>query len=66
MVVVSDKFDGVTLLERHRMVNAVLDAELKGGVHALSIQAKTPAQWAKKAVVQDTPNCLGGSKADRK
>jgi BolA protein len=62
VVVVSPQFEGQALLERHRTVNALLDEELKGGVHALSIVAKTPAQWAKASAVAPSPPCLGGDK----
>jgi len=40
--IVSDSFSGKTRLERHRLVNAVLAAELAGGVHALAIHAAAP------------------------
>ncbi len=62
VTVVSSRFDGVKLLARHRMVNAALADELAGEVHALSIKAKTPAQWSRNATEHETPNCLGGSK----
>ncbi len=64
VVVVSDVFHGVPLLARHRRVQAALKAELQPGcVHALSIVAKTPAQWEKsEGKVEPSPNCLGGSK----
>ena len=62
--IVSAKFDGMKLLARHRAVNEVLADELASTVHALSISAKTPAQWAKKQTRHETPNCLGGSKHD--
>ena len=62
--VVSSVFDSMKLLARHRAVNEALADELAASIHALSISAKTPAQWAKKHVVHDTPNCLGGSKND--
>ncbi|GBG24843.1 BolA-like protein 1 [Hondaea fermentalgiana] len=58
VVVVSDKFEGLKLIERHRLVQSTLDAELQGGVHALSIVAKTPAQWEDKPVIPPSPNCL--------
>src|ERR671938_389486 len=35
--IVSEAFRGKTRIERHRMVNAALSAELAGGVHALAI-----------------------------
>merc|ERR1712183_645307 len=61
VVIVSEKFGGVLLLERHRLVNETLAEELKGGVHALSIMAKTPAQWVQGGEKsQTTPSCLGG------
>ncbi len=42
--IVSPAFKGKSRLERHRMVNAVLAAELQGGVHALAIHAKAPGE----------------------
>jgi BolA protein len=62
VVVVSDAFDGVGVLKRHRAVNECLKEDLDAGVHALSIVAKTPQQWAKSAAVDASPNCMGGAK----
>ncbi|KAL8143639.1 hypothetical protein V2J09_016671 [Rumex salicifolius] len=46
--VVSEQFEGKRLLERHRMVNAALENEMKE-IHALSItKALTPEQWKKQ------------------
>jgi BolA protein len=42
--IVSAAFAGKSRLDRHRMINATLDAELKGSVHALAIQAKAPGE----------------------
>ncbi len=42
--IVSEAFRGKSRLERHRMVNEVLAAELKGGIHALAIQASAPGE----------------------
>nr|XP_014284712.1 bolA-like protein DDB_G0274169 isoform X1 [Halyomorpha halys] len=61
VVVVSDKFENVPLIQRHRLVNEILDHELKNGIHALSIMAKTPIQWEKSdKTVAPSPNCRGG------
>ena len=57
-----------TPLARHRAVNAVLAEEVAsdGPVHALSIVAKTPAQWEKMIqegkfdAIGPSPNCRGG------
>ncbi|KAK9266257.1 hypothetical protein L1049_028040 [Liquidambar formosana] len=44
--IVSPKFDGQSLVKRHRMVYDVLADELRSGLHALSIVAKTPQEAA--------------------
>ncbi|XP_008553037.1 bolA-like protein DDB_G0274169 [Microplitis demolitor] len=61
VLVVSDKFQNEPLIKRHRMVNELLETELKTGVHALSIVAKTPAQWEESVkTVSPSPTCRGG------
>jgi BolA-like protein 1 len=42
--IVSPKFEGQSLVKRHRMVYDVLADELKTGLHALSVVAKTPTE----------------------
>ena len=42
--IVSVAFEGKSRIERHRMINATLETELKGGVHALAIQAQAPSE----------------------
>ena len=65
VLVVSDAFEGLGLVDRHRRVNEILRDELRSGVHALSIRAMTPTQWGGAAVEGfQSPKCLGGSKAD--
>jgi BolA family transcriptional regulator, general stress-responsive regulator len=44
VLVVTDAFKGKSRLERHRMVNELLAAELRGGVHALAIKAYAPGE----------------------
>jgi len=44
VIIVSDKFIGKTLLQRHRMVNEVLADELKV-IHAFSQKTLTTEQW---------------------
>jgi BolA protein len=44
LYIVSQAFEGKSRIERHRMINATLETELKGSVHALAISAKTPAE----------------------
>lgn len=42
--VVSAAFEGKSRVERHRMVNAVLDDAFKRGLHALALRARTPGE----------------------
>jgi len=42
--IVAKAFDGKSRVARHRMINEALDAELKGGVHALAIHASAPGE----------------------
>lgn len=65
VVVVSSEFENAkTPIQRHRLVNTCLSDQLEGPVHALSIVAKTPAQWQKMMdageKVGPSPNCRGG------
>ena len=42
--IVSPAFKGKSRIERHRMINALLAAELSAGVHALAIHAQAPGE----------------------
>ncbi|HJZ43969.1 MAG TPA: BolA family protein [Hyphomicrobiaceae bacterium] len=44
VLLVSPVFTGKSRLERHRLVNEALAAELKGKVHALAIKAYAPGE----------------------
>lgn len=66
VVVVSEIFAGESRVRRHRVVHEALTAELSGRVHALTVEARTPSEWqASGGVTRSSPECLGGSKADR-
>ena len=66
VLVVSDSFNSTPLIKRHRVVNNLLADELKNGIHALSILAKTPSEWDALCAANTTPtgtgtpNCAGG------
>jgi len=65
IVVVSDSFSGQNPVARHRAVNVALAAELAAGLHALSIEARTPEEWQRlQGRTNASPPCLGGSKAE--
>ena len=42
--IVSETFKGKSRIERHRLINQALAAELAGGVHALAIHAFAPGE----------------------
>ncbi len=40
--VVSDRFEGLSRIQQHKLVYAVFGAEIGGDIHALSIKTSTP------------------------
>jgi BolA protein len=42
--IVSDAFRDKARIERHRLINGLLQAEFAAGVHALAIDAKAPGE----------------------
>ena len=64
VIVVSDAFEGLGLVDRHRRINDLLRDEFRDGMHALTIRALTPAEGSlAEASTFQSPPCLGGSKA---
>ncbi len=45
VLIVSERFEGLTLLKRHQLVYHALAELLKTDIHALSIQAKTTSEY---------------------
>ncbi|KYG62870.1 transcriptional regulator BolA [Bdellovibrio bacteriovorus] len=68
VLVVSEKFTGKSRIDRQRMINELLKEELQSGLHALTQKTLTPEEWEKQktALNFESPECLGGSKHDRK
>lgn len=65
VVVATGLFEGKTRVDRHRAVNALLKDELAKGLHALTVSAYSPSEWQRSPEVMSSPQCLGGSKADK-
>ena len=65
VIVVSEQFTGLSLIEQQRLVNKVLADELRSGVHALAMKTLTPQRWqaAGQQASLPTPLCHGGSKS---
>lgn len=48
VVVVSASFQGKLPIKQHRMIYSALEEEMKGPIHALTIESYTPTQWASR------------------
>lgn len=46
--VISDGFQGLSLVKRHRLIYGLLEDELLNGLHALFLITKTPAKISDK------------------
>ena len=58
VILVSDEFEDVKLVQRHRRINELLKFELENGVHALSLHLFTNNEWKdKEEYVKDSPPC---------
>jgi acid stress-induced BolA-like protein IbaG/YrbA len=52
-VVVSDEFEGKSLLQKQKMVFATVNEHItSGALHAFSIKAYTPEEWEKASKLQ--------------
>ncbi len=47
-VIVSEKFEGKSMVQQHQLVYAALGDRMREEIHALSMQTLTPAQWQEK------------------
>lgn len=67
VLIVSEKFNGLSRVARQRLVNEALKDEFVMGLHALAQRTLTPAEWQKDASREfNSPECMGGSKHDKK
>ncbi len=62
VLVVSEKFEGKTAVQRHQAVYRTLADEVASHIRALGLQTMTPAEWAADQARNESPECLGGSK----
>lgn len=62
VVLVSPDFTGLSRVQRHRCVYALLEAPLQEGVHALALHLFSPQEWQESQGLPDSPVCRGGSR----
>lgn len=61
LVIVSEKFQNLAKIARHRLLNHLLADELAKGLHALSLHLYSPDEWQIcNETVLNTPACRGG------
>lgn len=63
VVLVSDEFEKMNRVQRHRAMHRTLATELQNQIHALTMHLYTTAEWAElHGAVPESPQCRGGSK----
>ena len=64
LIIVSESFDGLSLVARQRLVYASLADEMAGPVHALQMKCLTPFEYdsANGEVTLKAPPCGGGQR----
>lgn len=62
VVVVSERFAGLSPVKRHQLVYGTLAAEMRAGVHALAITSRAPAEWLAQPEANVSPKCMGGGR----
>jgi len=49
VTIVSSRFDGLSLVERHRLVYGAVNDLLKQEIHALSMETHAPSEWSARS-----------------
>ena len=67
VVIVSPAFEGVAAVKRHQLVYGALGDMMgkkpsQGGIHALAITSRTPAEWAASPATNVSPLCASKGK----
>tara|TARA_B100000579_G_C22205370_1_gene564806 strand:+ start:180 stop:428 length:249 start_codon:yes stop_codon:yes gene_type:complete len=48
LIVISNDFEKIPLIERHRMIYSIFEQEITKEIHALQIQTYTKSEWKQK------------------
>ena len=46
LLLVSQKFENLSRVDRQRLIYQMLNSEMQSGLHALSLRALTPQEWS--------------------
>lgn len=60
VIVVSNKFEGIRQIERHRLIYQLTDNMFNNEIQALALHTYTETEWnTKQHASLDSPKCLG-------
>jgi acid stress-induced BolA-like protein IbaG/YrbA len=51
-IVVSQQFEGCSMVQQHQLVYATLGDRMSGEIHALALHTYTPDEWARQPRIQ--------------
>jgi acid stress-induced BolA-like protein IbaG/YrbA len=51
-IVVSQQFEGCSMVQQHQLVYATLGDRMGGEIHALALHTYTPEEWARQPRIQ--------------
>jgi len=51
-IVVSQQFEGCSMVQQHQLVYATLGNRMGGEIHALALHTYTPEEWARQPRIQ--------------
>jgi len=51
-IVVSERFEGISMVRQHQMVYGTLGGRIGGEIHAIALHTHTPEQWRRQRRIQ--------------
>tara|TARA_B100000029_G_scaffold301702_1_gene294575 strand:- start:267 stop:593 length:327 start_codon:yes stop_codon:yes gene_type:complete len=62
VIAVSEIFDGLNLVKRHQAIYKLIEEELAGPIHAITLHTFTAIEWKERnESTHPSPDCEGGS-----
>ena len=62
VIAVSEVFEGLNLVKRHQVIYKLIEEELAGPIHAITLHTFTAGEWEERnEETHPSPECEGGS-----
>ena len=62
VIAVSEVFEGLNLVKRHQVIYKLMEEELAGPIHAITLHTFTASEWEERnEETHPSPECEGGS-----